>query len=155
MSSRSSEDPSSGELRRMQGQINDLRDRLIRLEGLRATLDPPPEPALRAQAIRDDRRRRDAAFGAELFREAGFDMLLELYVAEQTGRQVLLSRLAEVCDVPNTTGLRWIQRLEREGWIQRVPNPLHRRRVFAVLTERASEAMRTYLDGVPLATETS
>lgn len=50
--------------------------------------------------------------------------------------------------IAGTTSLRWLDRLEAGGWLYRVPDPLRGRRIFAVLTPKASRAMRIYVDEV-------
>ena len=73
-------------------------------------------------------------------------MLLELYDADFTGRRISVSSLCFASGVPQTTALRWIKVLEREGQIKRTPDPRDGRRYFVELTESARTALdRTFV----------
>ena len=89
------------------------------------------------------RRRRDRIFGLGLFGEPAWDMLLELYAAEITGRRECVSGRC-VSGVPATTALRWITLLENAGWIARRADQLDRRRSFLSLTPKATSAMDSF-----------
>jgi DNA-binding MarR family transcriptional regulator len=90
------------------------------------------------------RRRREALFGSALFGEPAWDMLLELYAAELTGRRVSVSGLCGVSGVPSTTALRWIKMLENADWITRKADPVDGRRSFLSLTAKARTAMEAF-----------
>lgn len=109
----------------------------------------PPSANVVYETLRA-RQRRDAIFGDPLFGEPAWDLLLQLYAAEREGRRLLVSTACEVSGVPLTTGLRWIEKLEKSGWLRRVPDRDRGRRVFAVLTRRASEAMQSYFSATEL-----
>ena len=109
---------------------------------------PPPltEPSAAdvRRAIRA-RRLRDQFFGATLFEDPGWDMLLDLYAAELEQGRVSVSSLCIAAAVAPTTALRWIARMTDTGLFERRPDLLDRRRAFMVLSDRASEAMRGYI----------
>lgn len=65
------------------------------------------------------RRMRDKVFGAEMFGEPAWDMLLYLYAAHLRGDLVATNSLARASAVPATTALRWIAQLEAAGLIER------------------------------------
>jgi DNA-binding MarR family transcriptional regulator len=137
------------ELNSLQRQLDSLR---FRLESSTAT-EPPsklvPDNAERlALKIVASRRRRDAFFGQGLFGEPAWDLLLELYVAEQAQRRVCITRVCEATAVAFTTALRWIERLEKDGLVTRKVDVLDRRRIWVMLTDRGSNAMREYLEGI-------
>jgi DNA-binding MarR family transcriptional regulator len=91
------------------------------------------------------RRLRDQFFGATLFEDPGWDMLLDLYAAQLERTRVSVSSLCIAAAVAPTTALRWIARMTDTGLFERRPDLLDRRRAFMVLSDRASEAMRGYI----------
>ncbi len=103
-----------------------------------------PSAADVRRAIRA-RRLRDQFFGATLFEDPGWDMLLDLYAAELERGRVSVSSLCIAAAVAPTTALRWIARMTDTGLFERHPDLLDRRRAFMVLSNRASEAMRGYI----------
>jgi hypothetical protein len=108
-----------------------------------------PEVAARdiRQAIRA-RRLRDQYFGAGLFEDPAWDMLLDLFAAELERAQVSVSSLCIAAAVAPTTALRWIARMTDAGLFERQPDPFDRRRAFMGLSRRASVGMRTYVAAV-------
>ncbi|BCA63384.1 hypothetical protein HMP09_2618 [Sphingomonas sp. HMP9] len=103
-----------------------------------------PSAADVRRAIRA-RRLRDQFFGATLFEDPGWDMLLDLYAAELERGRVSVSSLCIAAAVAPTTALRWIARMTDTGLFERHPDAHDRRRAFMVLSDRASEAMRGYI----------
>lgn len=104
-----------------------------------------------AREIRDAiraRRLRDDYFGAGLFEDPAWDMLLDLFAAELERAQVSVSSLCIAAAVAPTTALRWIARMTDAGLLERQPDPFDRRRAFMGLSRRASAAMRTYITTV-------
>ena len=91
------------------------------------------------------RRLRDQFFGAALFEDPGWDMLLDLYAAELERTRVSVSSLCIAAAVAPTTALRWIARMTDTGLFERHPDLNDRRRAFMVLSARASTAMRGYI----------
>ena len=98
------------------------------------------------------RRQRGQFFNMRLFSDPAWDMLLELYVAALTQRKLTVSRLSERSLTPLTTTLRWIAALEAEGIAKREVNPLDRRQIFIILTNRAVVLMDSYFDEIPIET---
>lgn len=124
---------------------------------LRARISSAPEPneaadeAIMGRLVKEilrSRRRRDSIFEPELFGEPAWDILLELYAADCIDRKLSISSVCYVSGVPATTALRWIKKLEQDGWVQRVADPLDGRRHWMQLTEKSASAMRAYLSGV-------
>ena len=105
------------------------------------------DPADVRRAIRA-RRMRDQFFGAGLFEEPGWDMILDLYAAELERSRVSVSSLCIAAAVAPTTALRWISKLSDAGLFERHPDPFDRRRAYMELSERASQAMRSYIGGL-------
>jgi len=91
------------------------------------------------------RRRRADYFDATLFADPAWDILLDLYAADQEGALVSVSSLCIAAAVPATTALRWIVRLEEAGLICREPDPFDRRRDFLKLSAEARDKMEACL----------
>ena len=95
--------------------------------------------------IIDARRKRISLFSPNLFADPAWDMMLELFHAHLEGRRLATSELAHKANVPVTTSLRWIDKLETDGWVSREPDPHDLRRVFADISQRGLETMRAWL----------
>lgn len=91
------------------------------------------------------RRSRGLYFGADLFADPAWDMLLDLFVAEEEGRKVSIKSLCIGSEVPPTTALRWIKLLIDRGVLERQADPKDRRRHWIALTAGARERMRALL----------
>jgi DNA-binding MarR family transcriptional regulator len=144
-----SQNPSLAKLNSIQEQLDELRDRLIGHQSDDST-DMLTLGRL-AQEILRSRRRRFAVFqGSGLFGEPAWDILLWLYVADDAQQKLSITELCDVAGLPLSTGLRWIERLESETWVSRAQDPVDRRRFWVHLSERASNLMREYLDGIRL-----
>jgi DNA-binding MarR family transcriptional regulator len=97
-----------------------------------------------AQII-EARRQRTTVFSENLFADPAWDVMLELYLAELEGRSVATSQLGHSANIPLTTLLRWIEKLEGDGWVRRMPDPTDDRRVFVEISTRGLETMRDWL----------
>jgi len=104
----------------------------------------PVRPARSAIWARAFRKR---FFRASLFSDPAWDILLELFAAEQEGRRVTVSSVGFDANIPQTTALRWIKALESEGLIKRADDPLDARRIFLSLSDSALRAMTHYFQG--------
>ncbi len=119
-------------------------------------VDPEPvDPQVIRQAIRA-RRLRDKHFGAGLFEDPAWDMLLDLFAAHLERAEVSVSSLCIAAAVAPTTALRWIGRMTDAGLFERQPDPFDRRRAFMALSKTALEQMRAYVSamraqGLPIA----
>ena len=135
-------------LDQLQNQINRLRER----SGISAAR--APNVALRSdeyllvKGILKSRRCRNSIFDGSLFGEPAWDLLLELYAAELIQQRISITSACHASAVPGTTALRWIAKLEADGWLRRDEDPLDRRRCWVFLTEKASTAMRSYLETI-------
>lgn len=65
------------------------------------------------------RRSREAMFGANLFAEPAWDVLLELYAAKLGTRTTCVTDLARAIGVPQSTTKRWVALLEARGLVAR------------------------------------
>jgi len=109
----------------------------------RSDMDPD---ALRERAvrIRQDRRRRSAIFGPEMFGEPAWEMLLLLYLEDGRERQTQ-ARLAELSGASRSTAWRWIEYLEHNAFIWRETHPTDKRKIFVQLTNLGRERLELYL----------
>jgi len=139
-------------VQRLQEQLDELRGSLTSEAGERPTdeldkLEDATIDRLVREIVRS-RRHRDSLFQAELFGEPAWDILLELYAAEQSHQKLSVSSVCVASAVPATTALRWVEKMEQKGWLRREADPHDARRSWVFLSKHASKAMRTYLQGL-------
>jgi DNA-binding MarR family transcriptional regulator len=139
-------------------ELEHIQRRLRQLqEDLSKTLVAPQPPACDdlslgrlVKEILRSRRKRETVFGGALFGEPAWDILLELYAAQLTCQDVPVSSICEASAVPPTTALRWVVRLEKEGWVQRRRDHSDARRSLVELTAEGSTTMRAFLGGIAI-----
>ena len=100
----------------------------------------------RIRAIIKQRRLRERYFDAALFADPGWDILLDLYAAQDEGAQVSVSSLCIAASVPPTTALRWIANMTGAGMLVRVQDPEDARRVFIELSPATKERLDSYFE---------
>jgi DNA-binding MarR family transcriptional regulator len=93
------------------------------------------------------RRRREQLFGAHLFSEPVWDMMLDLLVHHEQGRLVNVTSLCVASMASFSTALRWIQAMEKEGFIVREPDPHDRRQILVRPTPEFISRFRQFLEG--------
>jgi DNA-binding MarR family transcriptional regulator len=98
-----------------------------------------------ARQLIKERRKREQYFDAELFGEPAWDILLDLFAAEQEGRNVGVSSLCLAAAVPPTTALRWIKSMTTRGLLVRQADPKDGRRIFVALSPAAKARMLAFL----------
>ncbi|MDO9490215.1 MAG: winged helix DNA-binding protein [Sphingomonadaceae bacterium] len=91
------------------------------------------------------RRARELCFPTGLFADPAWDILLDLTVARIEGQDLSVTDVCVAAAVPQTTALRWIGTLEREGLIDRTPDPRDSRRVIVRLSADGWERVERYL----------
>lgn len=96
--------------------------------------------------LQDARARRSDFLSSALFGEPGWDMLLELFAAAIEQKRVTIGELCIASNVPQTTALRWIDVLMKEGLATRRPDPLDGRRIHMEITPFAYRAMEAYAE---------
>jgi hypothetical protein len=132
-----------------------LADRLLGFEGPPLQPAETVDPAEIRRLIRA-RRLRDRTFGAGLFEDPAWDMMLDLFAAHLEETDVSVSSLCIAAAVAPTTALRWIGRLIDAGLFTRAPDPLDRRRTLMSLSRHGLQAMYAHVStlraqGLPLA----
>ena len=95
--------------------------------------------------IYDNRRARDRIIDRKLFGEPAWDMLLSLYCLPTRGELMTVTSLSFAANVPQTSGLRWQQRLTDEGLIERGPHAVDLRKQMIRLTTEGRKLMDRYL----------
>lgn len=118
--------------------------REVRLRGRAGSLaisaHLPPEARLAAEILQS-RRKRERVFGANLFADPAWDMLLDLFVSRLRHHPVCVSSLCIAARVPPTTALRWIRNMEVHGELVRRRDPHDGRRVFMEISDAAFDAV--------------
>ena len=103
----------------------------------------------RARQTYVNRARRGRIFSNVMFGEAAWNMLLALYVTDQSERRHTVSGLCNLSGVPPTTALRWLDFLEtKEAMVIRKPSPTDRRIYMVELTDKARQALDDYFSEV-------
>jgi DNA-binding MarR family transcriptional regulator len=92
------------------------------------------------------RRLRDSFLSAEIFGEASWDILLDLFASEAEGKLVRVTSACIAAAVPATTALRHLKELERRGIVKRVPSETDKRGQYVRLTETARVDMIALLE---------
>jgi DNA-binding MarR family transcriptional regulator len=105
-----------------------------------------------ARLLLDNRRKRVAIFGPQMFAEPAWEMILTLYV-EGGGRRHTQTSLVELSGASRSTGMRWIDYLVGEGLICREEHPTDRRRNFVSLSEQGRTLLELYLSETNLGQE--
>lgn len=96
-------------------------------------------------ALLAKRRARLKFFDTDLFFDPSWEIILDLCQSEMMGKRLSVTSLCLGSGVPSTTALRYLRILEDRGYIVRVPDELDKRRSFVTLTDRARDAMTSYL----------
>lgn len=89
----------------------------------------------------------DAArfFPADLIREPPLYILLHTFIAREERRHVGITQLAQLCTATPSTALRWVVRLEAEGYVRRSLDPHDRRRSWVEITDNGCDRMARWL----------
>ena len=104
-------------------------------------------PSLLRLALQAQQMRKTVAtlFPRDVFRDFAWDILLELFVAEQRSRAICVKDLILVSGETSTSALRRIDRLEDAGLLQRRHDSSDHRRVSVALTAKGDNAMTALL----------
>lgn len=98
-----------------------------------------------AQAWLNASRLRDEMFGADLFSDPAWVILLHLFIGEKTGQPWSISSLCVASNLAQSTGLRWLLVLEKTGQVRRQPDSADRRKISVSLTSAAITNMEQAL----------
>jgi DNA-binding MarR family transcriptional regulator len=102
--------------------------------------------AAMVSSVLESRRRRQDFFSAELFADAAWDILLRLFLAQLDGRKIGAADLQYSSAIPKSTTKRWIDKLERDGWVRRAADTAFPARQVVELSGAGSRAMNCWLN---------
>ena len=91
------------------------------------------------------RREREKTFGANLFADPAWDLLLYLFLAMSDERAVAVTEACYAAAVPISTALRCVGQLVDRKLILRVANPKDRRTAHLYLSDAGREKMMAFL----------
>jgi hypothetical protein len=118
----------------------DNADALARVEPL-----PPAELLAQARRFATARRVRDEVFGLGEFLNPGWNILLELFIAAEEGRNVTIKSACVAACVPQSTALRHIAHLIDVRLATRAQHPSDARSAYLKLTEPGRTKMVAFL----------
>lgn len=98
-----------------------------------------------ARNVYQFRRSRRRTFDEELFGEPGWDILLDLYIADAEGKNLPVTSVCIGAAVPATTALRWIKLLENQRFVVREFDTSDARRTYIKLSDTGRRKMNELL----------
>lgn len=98
-----------------------------------------------ARQIYQTRRKRDKQIGRQFFGEPSWDILLDLFIHHDGDVPVSVTNACIGSTAPQSTALRWLALMEREGLIERYHTPADRRVALLRLTPKGLRLMRDVL----------
>ncbi|GAC1579720.1 MAG: hypothetical protein NVS3B5_13000 [Sphingomicrobium sp.] len=87
------------------------------------------------------RRHREKIFGPTLFSDPAWDIMLNVLMSDLDGEPLTVSNASVVANMPMTTGIRGIDRLEVAGLVQRIADPSDRRVIWVRTTAKALQLL--------------
>ena len=84
-------------------------------------------------------------FAPSLFGEPAWDMLLDLFIHKVRGARISTTSACLGANVPPSTGLRWIDALEKQALLRRYHPPDDRRLTLVEMTPKGYRLMRQYI----------
>lgn len=114
---------------------------------------PGSEPTKECDALLTDvasratqlRRSKKSILSSPIFVEPAWDMMLDLFVAQNMERDIGLTSVAMASGVPLTTALRYLKVMEAQKLVKRYPDEKDRRVWNVRLTDKAVGQMRNIL----------
>ena len=101
-----------------------------------------------AQRIVVVRKLRAGEFSSKIFGEPGWDILLELYIREESGRAAWLEDLQQATGVPSSVVSRWLTVLQSEGLISFDKHVVGDVNGSFELTPQGRQKFERYLDSI-------
>lgn len=136
-------------LKELMAKLPVVTEELARRPDLAVTTDAgvamPTDPVARARSLIKQRRLRRRFLPGELFHEPAWEMLLALYVARHEKKIMNVKTLVSNADAPATTSQRWIEHLAQLRLVDRVTDPVDRRRIEVSLSDSGRDAIERYL----------
>jgi hypothetical protein len=125
----------------------DLARALRDSEDVFAQVEPLPPAQLLSAARRwaAARRVRDEVFGSTLFLNPGWNILLELFIAGEEGRNVTIKSACVAAGVPQSTALRHIAHLIEVRLAVRAQHPSDARSAYLKLSDGGRVRMVSFI----------
>jgi len=98
-----------------------------------------------AKRVTQMRKSKKAILSSPIFIEPAWDMMLDLFIARTTERDVGLTSVAIASGVPLSTGLRYLKVMEVQKLVTRYPDLKDGRVCNVKLTDKALNNMRNIL----------
>lgn len=108
-----------------------------------------PSPVERARIIYRNRRLRNRHFDDDLFAEPSWDILLDLFIADEAGESISVSSACIGSAAPHATALRHLGLMQRKGLVERSAHPHDRRCQQVNITATAAASMHDLLGSLP------
>jgi CheY-like chemotaxis protein/DNA-binding MarR family transcriptional regulator len=89
---------------------------------------------------------REMIFKSNIFSDPAWEMLLDLAVAEASGRCISVTSLCLASGAPTTTALRRIDDLQGADLVERLPDASDRRRIIVRLTENGRARLQNFIE---------
>jgi DNA-binding MarR family transcriptional regulator len=106
---------------------------------------PPAALLLEARRLSSGRKARDRVFGRDLFQNPAWNILIELFIAAEEGRNVTIKSACVAAGVPQSTALRHIAHLIEVRLATRAQHPSDARSAYLRLTDRGRGKMVTFI----------
>lgn len=138
-------------LRTTSEAVADPGEQLRRSFGERGEAVPAVEPLAAADLLAEARRLsaarrfRDRVFGRELFPNPAWNILVELFISGEEGRNVTIKSACVAAGVPQSTALRHIAHLIEVRLTARAQHPSDARSAYLKLTERGHAKMVAFI----------
>lgn len=124
----------------------DLQLRRISLKLTRTSAEIRAEGIAVANWWLAARRLRTNVFRPGLFSDPAWDILLDLYTAEERGERVKITSLIGATAIPHSTIIRWARIMTQEGLLVRQKDPRDGRRIYVRLSPEARDLMEAYFE---------
>jgi DNA-binding MarR family transcriptional regulator len=118
--------------------------RLVSKLKVEPTIGDPTGPWYRAKTLLQQRRRRAELFGADLFSDPAWEILLLLFSEQPSREYVKVRDFSITARLPVTTTLRWLNTLEKRGLIWKRGDEDDRRTTNVGLTKQGVDMMMLY-----------
>lgn len=92
----------------------------------------------------ENRKLRSKMISQDLFSDPCWDILMDVFSARLNDKNISVSAVATAGNMPHTTGLRYIDTLEKIGYIYRERDDWDGRRIFVKMTDDTFRMMKDY-----------
>lgn len=137
-------DNRNGGIEAILGRLDRLLDEMAEVPSAGAAATAAMLDAARRE--RSARRERQRLFGAILLSEPSWDMLIDLFIAGEEGRQMSLRGLCRDSSMAESVALRCIAHLVEERLVARQSQPDGDRNSLLALTEQGRSGMCDYFN---------